>query len=108
MFNVAFKDFQKFFKNITGIAWDDRCDGLPHDPKKFKYHAPLLGRPVGLLPMGKNPPSWKDDKDEDTEMSEAGDGDSDIEGLIYDTDSEVDDESGSEKNSRRSSSSNFS
>ena len=84
-FDVAFRDFQAFFFRITGIAWDDRCDGLLHNENKFKYHAPLLGRPVGALPAGKSPLGFPKDDKEETEMTEV------IEGLIYDTDSEVED-----------------
>lgn len=96
----ALKDFKKFFKDKTGIAWDDRCDGLPHDPTKFKYHAPALGHPVGQLPPGKKPPIW--DKDEDTELT------NDAEGLVNDTESEVEDQFDSEGSSKSPSGSSVS
>lgn len=90
IFKDAFNDFKGFFFKKTGINWDDRCDGLPHDPSNFFYIAPTLGRPVGLLPVGKSPPAFpKDDepKSDDTEMAVIP------EGLIYDTDSEVEEDS---------------
>lgn len=59
----AFRDFTGWFKNITGIEWDDRLDNLPHDPDKFRYTPPKPGRPVGALPPGKLPPSWEESKD---------------------------------------------
>ena len=80
----AYGDFTRWFKNVTGREWDDRLDKTPHDPKKFRYAAPTLGRPAGALPPGKLPPGWSDDEGDDK-----GDGD---EGLVYDTDSEVEDE----------------
>ena len=80
----AYGDFVGWFKNVTGREWDDRLDSAPHDPKKFRYAAPTLGRPVGALPPGKLPPGWGDDED-----NGKGEGDG---GLVYDTDSEVEDE----------------
>jgi hypothetical protein len=91
-FHEAFRDFENFFYNRTGIAWDDRCDGLPHDESKFKYHAPLLGRPVGRLPYGKTPPEFpKEDEAVEGENGDVEMPDAMEEGLIYDTDSEVED-----------------
>ena len=93
-FDDAFRDFHAFFKHVTGIAWDDRFEGLPQDENKFKYHPPLLGRPVGALPLGKNPPGFP--KPRDDLFGDGDDGDTpDVvgleEGLVYDTDSEVGD-----------------
>lgn len=85
-FWTAFYDFTGWFKNVTGIAWDDRLDGLPQDPERFRYTPPTLGRPVGALPYGKKPPSWEDDDDKTDED----------EGLVYETDSEVEDEDSGE------------
>ena len=84
-FHLAFADFLHFYKKHTGIAWDDRFDGLPQDPNLFKYDPPKLGRPVGLLPPEKKAPSWDD---EDEPMSHSGDSGA---GLVYDTDSDVED-----------------
>jgi hypothetical protein len=104
LFNAAFRDFQNFFYRTTGIAWDDRCDGLPHDENKFKYHAPMLGRPVGALPEGRKPPEFPEDEvvegeDEggDVEMTDVVE-----EGLVYDTDSEVEDKYNSESSTPKS------
>jgi hypothetical protein len=83
-FADALKDFTTFFQKQTGIAWEDRVDGLPLDPEKFKYDVPKLGRPIGLLPPGKQLPAEK----EDEEMCDADD--SGI-GLVHDSDSEVSD-----------------
>jgi hypothetical protein len=85
-FWAAFRDFTGWFRNVTGIEWDDRLDGVPQDPERFRYTPPTLGRPVGALPFGKKPPSWED-------VDAKSDGD---EGLVYDTDSEVEDEYGEE------------
>jgi hypothetical protein len=80
----AYRDFKDWFKNITGIEWDDRLENLPHDQKKFRYAVPKLGRPVGALPLGKLPPERVnfDGKDDD------------VDGSVYDTDSEVGGEGG--------------
>jgi hypothetical protein len=75
----AYYDFTGWFKNVTGVEWDDRLDGISQDIEKFRYIAPKLGRPVGALPPGKTPPSWHDN---DAKLE--GD-----EGLVYDTDSEA-------------------
>jgi hypothetical protein len=83
----AYFDFTRWFKNITGIQWDDRLDGLPEDEDKFRYNAPQLHRPVGALPPGKNPPAWQDKVDKSDED----------EGLVYDTDSEAEDEDDSNR-----------
>jgi hypothetical protein len=78
MFREAFHDFKWWFKNITGIEWDNRLDGLPTPKDKFKYNVPKLGRPVGFLPAGKKAPTW----DEDSESED----------LVYDSSSEFEDE----------------
>jgi hypothetical protein len=53
---VGFANFKKFFKDKTGIDWDDRCDNLPHQADEFVYTPPPGGRPVGDLPPGKFAP----------------------------------------------------
>lgn len=77
----AYRDFSGWFKNVTGIDWDDRVDTQTYAPDKFRYITPRLGRPVGALPPGKKAPSC-DGRDDNEDA-----------GLIYDTDSEVGDES---------------
>ncbi|KAL5317700.1 hypothetical protein ACEPPN_014798 [Leptodophora sp. 'Broadleaf-Isolate-01'] len=83
-FATAFSCFKKFFKERSGIDWDDRLERII--PKKiengkevefafFKYLPPIQGRPVGLLPYGYVRP-------EDRPMEDVG----------YDTDSEVGDD----------------
>jgi hypothetical protein len=71
-FFEAYSDFTGWFKNITGIEWDDRLDGLLQDPEKFRYNTPKLGRPVGALPPGKNPPSWRDNEVKSEEVHDTG------------------------------------
>ncbi|KAG4035166.1 hypothetical protein MFRU_002g05100 [Monilinia fructicola] len=61
-FEEAFKDFKQIFKSKTGIEWDDRYEPLPqnHPESMFRYQRPTLGRPMGMLPFWRKPPSWKD------------------------------------------------
>jgi hypothetical protein len=56
-FKDAFLDFKGFFFKRTGISWDDRYDNLPYNPSNFKYHAPPLGRPIGVLPEERTSPN---------------------------------------------------
>ncbi|KAH7336446.1 hypothetical protein BKA65DRAFT_402145 [Rhexocercosporidium sp. MPI-PUGE-AT-0058] len=88
-FATAFSCFKKFFKDRTGIDWDDRLERII--PKKiengkeipfafFKYLPPIQGRPVGLLPYGYVRP-------EDRPMEQRP-----MEDVGYDTDSEVGDD----------------
>ncbi|KAG0645267.1 hypothetical protein D0Z07_8866 [Hyphodiscus hymeniophilus] len=81
----AWKDFNRFFLDKTGIHWNDRCDGLPPIEGKFTYIFPTLGRPVGALPEGKQAPKFQEQT-----MAEAKETDHNVtaKGLIYDTDSE--------------------
>jgi hypothetical protein len=52
-FAEAFRHFQKFFHDRTGINWDDRLEGIKlEDPIYFRYTPPNLGRAVGVLPYG--------------------------------------------------------
>lgn len=58
-FHTAFTCFKKFFKNKTGIDWDQRLERInananakPSDKIFFTYSPPINGRPVGQLPMG--------------------------------------------------------
>ena len=92
-FHTAFGCFKKFFKERSGIDWDERLERII--PKKiengkvvehnfFKYLPPPQGRPTGLLPYGYVRPEDRvavvnDSEDEDAEVG-------------YDTDSEVDDD----------------
>ncbi|KAK0110713.1 hypothetical protein ONS96_002312 [Cadophora gregata f. sp. sojae] len=92
-FHTAFTCFKKFFKERSGIDWDDRLERII--PKKiengkvvehnfFKYLPPPQGRPTGLLPYGYVRP-----EDRVVEVVEDDqDGDADVE-MGYDTDSEV-------------------
>ncbi|RAL61822.1 hypothetical protein DID88_002885 [Monilinia fructigena] len=61
-FEEAFRDFKQIFKSKTGIEWDDRYELLPknHPESMFRYQRPTLGRPMGMLPFWRKPPSWKD------------------------------------------------
>ncbi|KAL2068955.1 hypothetical protein VTL71DRAFT_15293 [Oculimacula yallundae] len=92
-FATAFHAFKKFFKEKTGINWDDRLERII--PKKiengkeiefsfFKYLPPIHGRPVGLLPYGYVRP-------EDRPMAVPPTQDQ-IEDVGYDTNSEVGDD----------------
>jgi len=94
-FAAAYKDFKTLFEIKTGIPWDNRCDGLPQDPTKFKYDMPMLGRPVGWLPPGKSAPTWVMNESSSEESGGGSSGSDDTsEGLVYESDSEVEEESG--------------
>lgn len=83
-FDKAFLEFRNFFKNKTGIEWDQRCDGIiDDDATKFRYTLPEDGKPLGVLPPGymRPKPLWEieeEAQDEDMEDADAtGDGESD-------------------------------
>lgn len=94
-FHTAFGCFKKFFRERSGIDWDERLERII--PKKiengkvvehnfFKYLPPPQGRPTGLLPYGYVRP-----EDRVVEVvNDSKDGDADEVG--YDTDSEVGDD----------------
>lgn len=54
-FEEAFFKFRRFFRDKTGIDWDDRfeLEGKLEVPDKFRYCAPEWDKPVGILPPGK-------------------------------------------------------
>ncbi|KAH7409167.1 hypothetical protein BKA64DRAFT_773789 [Cadophora sp. MPI-SDFR-AT-0126] len=95
-FHTAFTCFKKFFKERSGIDWDDRLERII--PKKiennkvvehnfFKYLPPPQGRATGLLPCGYVRP-----EDRVVEVADSeGEGDREAE-VGYDTDSEVGDD----------------
>lgn len=113
-FSDAFKDFRMFFREKTGIEWDDRLDkGQPQIPDPFKYDLPTKEKPVGLLPPGKMHPAamkakLKAEKDEiemeaerAREIDMSNSDDSGV-GLADDTDTEMDDDSELSTSSPRS------
>ncbi|CZT47581.1 uncharacterized protein RSE6_08161 [Rhynchosporium secalis] len=90
-FADAFRCFQKFFKEKTGIDWDDRLEriiprrienGKEIEFAFFKYLPPINGRPVGLLPYGYVRPEYRQAPIEGAQIEDVG----------YDTDSEVGDD----------------
>ncbi|PVH88646.1 hypothetical protein DL98DRAFT_477182 [Cadophora sp. DSE1049] len=95
-FCTAFHCFKKFFKERSGIDWDDRLERII--PKKiengkvvehnfFKYLPPPQGRQTGLLPYGYVRP-----EDRVVEVG-GGEGVAEADGDVgYDTDSEVGDD----------------
>lgn len=72
-FPEAFTDFKHFFHDKTQIQWDERLEGIKKDGA-FVYTPPILGRPVGDVPVGYVRPEYRDDE------------------VVYDTDSEVGDD----------------
>ena len=60
-FDVAFKQFKKFFRIKTGIEWDQRLDGMEPNEDAFVYVPPSKSEPRGVMPMG-----WKEPQPEDT------------------------------------------
>ncbi|OBT80678.1 hypothetical protein VF21_00380 [Pseudogymnoascus sp. 05NY08] len=49
-FDVAFRQFRKFFKIKTGIEWDCRFDGVREGEEAFVYMPPARGEPRGVMP----------------------------------------------------------
>ncbi|OBT93997.1 hypothetical protein VE01_07121 [Pseudogymnoascus verrucosus] len=54
-FDVAFRQFRKFFKIKTGIEWDCRLDGPGAGEDAFVYVPPGRGEPRGVMPK-----DWKE------------------------------------------------
>lgn len=86
-FSTAFYCFRKFFREKTGVEWDERLerrnskvDEMGREVDFFKYSPPIRGRPVGLLPWGYVRP-----EDRVGVVMEG-------EGVAYDTESEADSE----------------
>lgn len=112
-FRDAFKHFQHFFKDKTGLEWDMRLEKRPpnistiNDKKngqvtperKFSWKPPVPGRPVGQLPLGYVRPEDREDANESGESSGSGSsrsgsessesGVKSSEDVVYDTDSDV-------------------
>jgi hypothetical protein len=112
-FADAFSHFKAWFFDKTGIAWDDRLDGLPSistsiptlnrtptsNPTsisdRFRYMPPSAGRPVGVLPPEKEE-EYRARLRRELKAS-AGDAESDASvdsgvALVWDSDSEVDED----------------
>lgn len=71
-FDIAFKQFRKFFKIKTGIDWDQRLDGLKSNEEAFVYVPPPKGEPRGVMPIGwKEPQSQKPNSELDKEEKSA-------------------------------------
>lgn len=99
----AFRDFQGWFKNVTGREWDDRLNqSIPYDSQKFRYAVPTYGRPVGAIPVEKLPLGWfdyNDNENEDDGKNGEGKEESEEDGqLAYDTDSEPDEDEDGDTN----------
>lgn len=86
-FPEAFHDFRHFFYDKTQIQWEDRLEGFRR-PNAFIYVPPVLGRPVGWVPLGKGLKrlDWREEKREMTDDEKA----LSREQVVYDTDSDVD------------------
>jgi hypothetical protein len=78
-FNDAFQDFKVFFRSKTGYEWDYRLKGI-RIKNMFVYTPPAEGRPVGSVPLG----CEREEKEYDKDTS--------MDDVVYDTDSEVDDD----------------
>lgn len=57
-FDEAFARFRAFFKQKTGLGWEDRLSkkkraALEADGSLFRYLPPVLGRPRGVLMPGR-------------------------------------------------------
>ncbi|KAH6673136.1 hypothetical protein B0J14DRAFT_667985, partial [Halenospora varia] len=86
-FPSAFADFKHFFQLKTGIEWDARLEPVnTKAPEPFTYKPPVLGRPVGVLPWGYVRPEMCEGEKVVEEGKRVG------EDVVYDTDSEVDEE----------------
>ena len=64
-FDQAFARFRAFFKQKTGLDWEDRLSkkkrtALETDSSLFRYLPPVLGRPRGVMRLG----TEADDDDE--------------------------------------------
>jgi hypothetical protein len=97
-FSQAFYYFKHFFRQKTGINWDQRLEGIKMSDEYFVYTPPILGRPVGFVCAGYVRPELRVRELTEGESEETGDeGDSEREGeVVYDTDSEVGDEDSEE------------
>ncbi|ELR10209.1 hypothetical protein VC83_02993 [Pseudogymnoascus destructans] len=61
-FDVAFRQFRKFFRIKAGIDWDCRLDGVRGGEEAFVYVPPVRGEPRGVMPKDwKEPESNKPD-----------------------------------------------
>jgi hypothetical protein len=47
-FPVIFKDWSDFFKDKTGVVWDERLVAVS-PPQRFVYQKPTGGKPVGII-----------------------------------------------------------
>ncbi|KAL3428225.1 hypothetical protein PVAG01_01734 [Phlyctema vagabunda] len=91
-FSVAWANFKFLFQNKTGVEWDDRLEGKWLEDK-FVYAPPKLGRPVGALPYGYVRPEEREmggERERPVKQEDVTDSSGDA-GLLYETDSEVDD-----------------
>jgi hypothetical protein len=68
-FDVAFKQYKKFFKIKTGLEWDHRLDGLKPGEDAFVYVPPPKGEPRGVMPMGWKEPPQNSNNGSDNESS---------------------------------------
>jgi hypothetical protein len=97
-FSQAFHHFKYFFRQKTGIDWDQRLEDIKMSDEHFVYTPPILGRPVGFVCAGYVRPELRvrelmEGESEETggESGESGDSERGEE-VVYDTDSEVGDE----------------
>jgi hypothetical protein len=101
-FAEAFFYFKDFFRKKTGIEWDNRLEGIKMPEHYFVYTPPILGRPVGFVCDGYVRPELRVKQSIEGDSSEevhSGEGESGSEReaeVVYDTDSEVEDEDSEE------------
>jgi hypothetical protein len=101
-FAEAFFYFKDFFRKKTGIEWDNRLEGIKMPEDYFVYTPPILGRPVGFVCDGYVRPelrvkqSIEGDSSEEVHSGEGESGSEKEAEVVYDTDSEVEDEDSEE------------
>ncbi|KAI5928382.1 hypothetical protein F4810DRAFT_705322 [Camillea tinctor] len=49
LLETEFKEFKKYFRQRTGLLWDDRLRRAGTEPTRFQYQPPTGGKPVGLI-----------------------------------------------------------
>jgi hypothetical protein len=98
-FSQAFSHFKDFFYKKTGIHWDQRLEGIKMGEEFFVYTPPVLGRPVGWVREGYVRPELRvreltevESENTNTEGESGEDGEEREREVVYDTDSEVEDD----------------
>jgi hypothetical protein len=102
-FSQAIFHFKDFFHKKTGILWDQRLEGIKMGEDYFVYTPPMLGRPVGWVCEGYVRPELRIRKHPESEcekITTVGDSSEEVEEreckMVYDTDSEVEEDDSEE------------